>query len=265
MEKGLKLGIIIIGCVILLAILLIMNPFVVIQTGERGVVLHWGEVSGIFEPGIHFRIPVADKIVPIDVTTHKAEAPASASSSDLQLVSSKVVVNYNLDPRKVDFIYSTFRGNQDDVLITPSIQESVKAVTARYTAEQLITKREAVRDEIQANITRKLAKNDIIVSGVAITNFQFSESFENAIEAKVTAEQNALAAKNKLEQVRYEADQRVAQAEAEAKAIKIQAEAITQQGGANYVQLQAIQKWNGALPQQFVPGSAIPFLNITKN
>ncbi len=97
---------------------------------------------------------------------------------------------------------------------------------------------------------------------VNITNFQFSESFSAAIEAKVTAVQNAEAQKNKLEQVKYEAQQKIETAKAEAETIRISAQAINSQGGTDYVNLKAIEKWNGVLPTQFVPGSSMPFINV---
>lgn len=103
----------------------------------------------------------------------------------------------------------------------------------------------------------------IIISGMNITNLEFSPSFNTAIEAKVTAEQNALAQKNKLEQVKYEAQQTIEKAKAEAESIKIQAESVNSQGGADYVKLKAIEKWNGVLPQ-YQLGNATPIIDISK-
>ena len=258
-----KWGIVGAVSIVLIAVLMAINPFVVVQTGTRGLLLDWGQVEGILEPGLHFRTPIAEHVIDMDVTTRKVEVPAAAASSDLQNTSTKIAVNYNRDPAKVDYIYTTFHNNEDDVLIAPAIQDTVKSIVAQYTAVELITKRELVKNEIEAALRKRLANNHIMVTAVAITNFSFSEAFESAIEEKVTAEQKALAAKNKLAQIEYEAQQTVTTAKAQAEAIKIQAQAITQQGGHDYVQLQAINKWDGALPQQFVPGSAIPFLDIT--
>jgi prohibitin 2 len=115
-------------------------------------------------------------------------------------------------------------------VITPSVQESVKATTAKYTAEELITKRQIVSQEIQNSLTDKLAKNGIIVSDVNIVDFNFSVGFNEAIEKKVKAEQEAFAEKNKLETVKYQAQQSIEKAKAEAESIKIQASAIQSQG-----------------------------------
>jgi prohibitin 2 len=101
---------------------------------------------------------------------------------------------------------------------------------------------------LQTHLKENLAKNDILLEDVFITDFKFSDSFDKAIESKVTAEQRALESKNKLEQVKFEAEQQIATAKAEAESIRIKAQAVTQQGGADYVKLQAIQKWDGKLP-----------------
>ena len=132
-----------------------------------------------------------------------------------------------------------------------------------FTAEEMITKREQVKGEYKRVLAESLARNHIVLDDIFITDFKFSKSFEEAIEAKVTAEQNALREKNNLDKVRFEAQQKVVSAEATAKAIKIQAEAITQQGGREYVNLKAVEKWDGHLPQQMIPNSALPFINLT--
>jgi len=251
--------------VVILLILLIFNPLVKIGAGQRGVVLNWGAVSNIIlDEGLHLRVPIMQKIVKMDVTTQKEEGSASAASKDMQIVTADVAVNYYLDPLKVNTTYQTLRKEYRERVILPTIDEFIKKTTALYTAEELLTKRTEVKEDLKQNITSSLADSNIIVKDIFITNFEFSEQFDAAIESKVTAEQNALKAKNDLERIKMEAEQRVAQAKAEAEAIRIQAQAVTQQGGKDYVQLQAIQKWDGHLPQQFVPGSAIPFLNLTQ-
>ena len=128
----------------------------------------------------------------------------------------------------------------------------------------MITKRAIASEEMEVLLRQRLLEAHIAVSNVDIVNFDFSPAFNESIEQKVTAEQNALREENKLKQVEFEAQQRIEQARGEAEAIRIQAQAIQQQGGKDYVQLQAILQWDGKLPQQFVPGSAIPFLNLIK-
>ena len=147
-------------------------------------------------------------------------------------------------------------------IIDPALQEAVKSATALYTAEELITKRPEVKDTIKTLLVERLSQEYILVDEFSIVNFDFSPSFNQAIEAKVTAEQNALASKNKLEQVKYEAEQRIATAKGEAEAIRIQADAIQSQGGAEYVNLKAIEKWNGVLPSYMMGNGTVPFVTI---
>ena len=242
---------------------LILNPIVKIHPGERGVVIQLGAVQdNILNEGIHWVTPIIQKVVKMDVTIQKEEKGASAASKDLQIVTSKVAINYHLDPSKVNRLYQTLRRDYSDRVISPAIEEFVKKITAQYTAEELVTKREEVKQDLKVALTENLGTNGIMVDDIFITDFDFSDQFNSSIEAKVTAEQKALEAQNKLEQVKFEAEQRVATAQAEAEAIRIQARAVTQQGGKDYVQLKAIEKWDGKLPQQFIPGMTVPFLNV---
>lgn len=264
MNKEIKLAIMGGVLLVLIVVLFAINPVVVVGAGERGVVTNWGAVDqNILGEGIHMRVPFQQSVHKLDVKIQKEQTDASAASKDLQNVKATIALNYHLDPNKVANLWQKVGSDYKALIIDPAVQEAVKATTAKYTAEELITKRQEAKDGVKALLTDRLLVDDIVVDEVSIVNFEFSESFNSAIEAKVTAEQDALAAKNKLEQVKFEADQRVAQARAEAEAIKIQAEAVTQQGGADYVQLQAIKQWDGKLPQQFIPGQTMPFINLT--
>ncbi len=167
----------------------------------------------------------------MNVQTQKAEVTADSASKDLQVVTTVIAVNYNLEPAAVRSLYQTI--GKDDVIafkiIAPSIQEAVKSTTAKFTAEELITERTAVAVDIKANLTNKLGKLGILVTDINIVEFRFSPEFDAAIESKVRAEQDALAQKNLLEKVKYEAQQTIETARAQAESIKIQAEAVTSQ------------------------------------
>ena len=248
--------------IILLVGILTLSPFTIIQAGHRGVVVRLGEVSNeILPEGFHLINPI-DEVVQMSVQTQRYETSSSAASKDLQSVTTKIVVNGHLDPSMVNKLYQEIGRDYEEKLIDPAIQEAVKAATAQFTAEELITKRQEVGTVIFESLYERLGKNYIIVESVSIVDFSFSEAFNEAIEAKVTAEQNALAAKNKLEQIKYEAEQRIAEATGEAEAIRIQAEAITSQGGTEYVQLQWIKKWDGALPTTMMGDGADVLLNL---
>lgn len=253
----------VVGFFILVAVVLIINPFTQVTSQQVGIITRFGAVQGTVGEGLHVINPFVTDVVKMDIAVQKETADSGAASKDLQSVTTQVSLNYKLDAGKVIDIYRAFQNDHINRVIQPAIQEAVKSATAKYTAEELITKREEVKGVMYQDLKTRLASNNIIATEVLITNFDFSPAFNEAVEAKVKAEQDALASKNKLEQTKYEAEQKIVSATADAEAIRIQAEAVNSQGGADYVQLQAIQKWNGQLPNQFVPGSAVPFLNLT--
>lgn len=242
---------------------LLWSTWFTVDTGSVGIVTRFGNVSRIAPAGLNFKLPYIEDVTVMGVQTQKEQVETSAASKDLQEVTTAIAVNYNVREDQVATLFREVRENYKSVIVDPAIMEALKASTANYTAEELVTKREIVRAEVKALLKEKLSPRHIEVTEISMTNFQFSPSFEQAIEAKVTTEQNALAAKNKLAQVQFEADQRVAQAKGEAEAIRIQAAAIQAQGGKEYVELQFIKAWEagGSKVPQFISGSAnSPFM-----
>jgi regulator of protease activity HflC (stomatin/prohibitin superfamily) len=255
---------ILIGVIIVL-ILLFFRPYVQIGPGERGVVLNFGAVQDtVLDEGLHFRIPIMQTVVQMDVKVQKSESEAAAASSDLQDVSSTVALNFHIIPDKANVVYQTIGRTYKERIIDPAVQEVVKAVTAKYTAEELITKRPAVSDAMKAALTDRLLVNNIAVDAFSIVGFSFSKGFMEAIEAKQTAEQLALKAKRDLDRIKIEAQQKITAAQAEAESLRVQRANISsdlielRRVEAN---LRAIEKWNGILPQ--VTGSgAVPFIGV---
>lgn len=245
-----------------IAFILLVSSCGTVDAGERGVRTRLGSVRGVIENGFYMKLPFIEHVKKINVQIQKEQAEAQAASSDLQTVNATVALNYNVIPENAADLYLRIGTDYKTRIIDPAIQEAVKAATAKHTAEELITKRELVRDEMKEALTVRLATDFIKVSEVSIVNFDFSPSFNQAIEAKVTAEQNALASKNKLEQVKYEAEQQVVTAQATAESQRIQSASLAAQGGEDYVNLKAIEKWNGVLPSQMIPGSTVPFINL---
>lgn len=230
-----------------------------VRTGQVGVMVRLGAVTGkVLEPGFHLKTPFITSVKKINIQTNKEQADANAASKDLQTVNATIALNYSIKTDSVIQLFSQIGTDYKARIIDPFIQEAVKAVTAKYTAEELITKREEVGESIKSHLTEKLEPVGIVVQGISIVNFNFSHSFNEAIEAKVTAEQNALAAKNKLQQVQFEAEQAVAEAQGKAKALTIESAAIN--SNPQILQLRAIEKWNGQLPQ--VTSGGTPFINI---
>lgn len=258
-KKYIKFGVI--GFILL--IVLFNLPFLYVPVGYRGVQMRLGNTTGsIYQQGISFKVPFIEGSRNIEIRTQKEVVKASAASKDLQSVDTEVALNYSLDQNKIVNLYQTVGDDFKERIIAPVLQEAVKSVTAKYTAEELITKRNQVSVDIKAMLSEKLTPRGIIAEDFNIVNFNFSEGFDKSVEAKVKAEQDAKAAENKLVQVEAEKAQRIAQAEGEAKAIEIQSAAINSQGGANYVQKLAIDKWDGKLPVQMIPGAVVPFINL---
>ena len=263
MKKGPKRLALIIGAILLF--LLILHPWVQIGAGERGTVLNFGAVQkNVLGEGLHFRIPIMQEIVPMDVKVQKSLTNAAASSSDLQEVSSEVALNYHIVPDKANLVYQTIGIHFKERIIDPAVQEVVKAVTARYSAEELITKRPAVSDAMKSTLTERLMAHNMAVDAFSIVGFSFSKIFMEAIESKQTAEQLALKAKRDLERIKIEAEQKVTAARAEAESLRLQRANISsdlielRKVEAN---LKAIDKWNGILPQ-VTGGGAVPFIGV---
>jgi len=244
------------------------GPFVIVGAGERGVVTRLGAVQDkIFGEGLHFKTPLIEAVHIIDVKTQKYETDASAASKDLQIVTSQIAVNYRLDPTMVNWLYQNVGSKYRQILIEPAVQEAVKSATSKYTAEELITQRSKVRDDMVYRFRDKmgeLSHNSIIVDDFNIIDFDFSEEFNDAIEKKVTAEQKALEAQQDLERIKFEAQQQIEIGKAEAEILKLQKLEITPE----LIELrkverdrEAIAKWDGILPQ-WTCGGGMPFINM---
>ena len=250
---------------IILVILLFFRPFVQIGAGERGVVMNFGAVQDmVLDEGLHFRVPIMQSIIAVDVKVQKSESEAAAASSDLQDVSSKVALNYHIIPDKANVVYQTIGIAFKERIIDPAVHEVVKAVTAKYTAEELITKRPAVSDAVKTALTERLIIHNIAVDAFSIVGFSFSKIFMEAIESKQTAEQLALKARRDLDRIKIEAEQKITAARAEAESLRLQRANIStdlielRKIEAN---LKAIEKWNGILPQVTGAG-AVPFIGV---
>jgi regulator of protease activity HflC (stomatin/prohibitin superfamily) len=266
MKKGTWKPVIIVG--IILFLLFAFKPWAQVGAGERGIVLNFGAVENtVLNEGIHFRVPIMQTVVLMDVQIQKAITDAASASSDLQDVDLSVALNYHIIPDKANVVYQTIGVEFKARIIDPAIQEVMKAVTARYTAEELITKRPAVSTEMKEALTQRMLESNIAVDAFSIVSFSFSQTFTDAIEAKQTAEQNALKAKRDLDRIRVEAEQTIAAATAEAEALRLQKMNISpdlielRKIEAN---LKAIEKWNGILPEVTGAG-AIPFIGVGGN
>lgn len=252
---------IIIGAFLLIfALTFIFGSFYIVHAGERAVLLTWGEADPIPKSeGLHFKMPIKQKVVIMDIQTQKYQAELTSASSDLQDVKTVVAINYHLVGEETPVIYTEIGLNYAEKVIYPLEQEVNKATTSQFTAEELITKREQVREKMKTLLAERLRDRGIIIEEISIIDFKFSDSFTQAIENKVTAEQNALASKNKLEQIKYEAQQNIESAKGKAEALNIEGEALRK--NPQVAQLRAIEKWDGKLPL-VTGGDAVPFISF---
>lgn len=253
-------GKLIVGAVIAAVVVLVvltLTPFTIIDASERGVVTRLGAYNRTLDSGFHWVSPITEDVTKFNVQVQKEQTDADAASSDLQTVHATIAVNYMVDDTKVGDLYVQVGTSYKEKVIDPAVQEVVKAVTSKYTANDLQAKRPQVSQDMKSELATRLQPYFIIVKDISVVNFAYSSAFTQAIEAKVTADQNAQAEKNNL-----------AAAQFKAQAIKVTSEAANNE---KYIQLQqleveakAIARWNGVLPVQMTPNATLPFINLTK-
>lgn len=271
----------ILGGLALLFAIAVLWPFGQVPTGHRGVVTQFGKIVGIQTEGLVI-LPPWQKLNIFNVRAEQADVEkADGATADTQPVSVSMTVRYRIQPDRVADVFENYSrdGNLDSYVATAT-QEVFKAVTARYVATDLISKRQAVSADIAAGLATKLALYGAQVVNIDMRNFAFGGDYMAAINEKVTQEQKKLAAENKLKTVEAEQKQKVAIAEAEAKAtvataeadaksIQLKSEALARSKDVlelNRIEVEKIkaEKWNGQLPQNIYAGAPIPFLNVGK-
>jgi regulator of protease activity HflC (stomatin/prohibitin superfamily) len=233
-----------------------------VPAGYSAVRLRFGAVDGVLGPGIHMIVPGVNSIELMETRTQKEESQASAASRDLQVVTTTLALNFRIDPTKVGQIYSRVGPNYKQRVIDPSVQESLKVVTSRYTAEELIRKRAEVKAEVESEIMKRLDEYAIIVDpqGLSIVNFDFSPEFNKAIESKQVAQQEAEKQKYVLQQAELQKQTEIARAQGTAEAAKLNAEALKVNGGSLVIAREWIEKWDGRLPNVSAGGGGGQFI-----
>lgn len=230
---------------------------VIVPAGHRAVLLRFGAAYGSLEEGIHVITPMMDSTVLMETRTQKEESKATAASRDLQTVTTSLALNFHIDPGEVAKIYRNVGVEYSARIIDPAVQESIKTVTAKYTAEELIKSRAQVKSEVEQDITGRLKAYNILVepAGLSITNFDFSPEFNRAIEQKQVAQQEAEKQKYVLQQAELQKQTEIAKAEGTAKAATLNAEALKVQGAGLVIAREWIEKWDGRLPSVYGSGS----------
>lgn len=266
----------------LVALIVLANASInTVDTGYRGVKTRFGKVvSNSLTSGLYFCIPIVEQIHEVEVREQKMTMETSASSRDLQTIQSSIAINFRPSPEAAHQLFEEVGVDYEKRILSPAVEETAKAVTAKYTAEELITKRTQVRDEMEEMLSSRVVVNHISITKFNIVNFEFSRSFNNAIEAKQTAEQEALRASNILRRIKVEADQKIETARGEAESIKLRAEAdakaielkataeaeaqriLSEVVNRDVITLRAVEKWDGVMPK--FTGENLPFVSFNE-
>ncbi|MEG1887086.1 MAG: prohibitin family protein [Oscillospiraceae bacterium] len=262
----------VIGIILAVLIVIIMILCVkIVPAGSTGVVMTLGKVSdGVMNEGLNFKLPFVQTVAVINNKIQVVEVEAASVSKDLQIVSSKIAVNYRVKLDSAANIYKNIGRDYESVVLLPAVQESIKSATSGYTAEEMITLRAKVGEQMKETLEAKVSEYGIIIEKFNIINFDFSAEFNNAIEAKQVAEQNLIKTKTEQEQeiliAQAAAKKQIIAAEAEAESIGKKAEAqaeanrkIAQSLNDTIVEYEKIQKWDGKLPQATGGGAIFDF------
>lgn len=267
MKKLLTNGYVLLAASIIAGILLLctaLGSFYTVKEGHRGIVTQYSKLHSVADPGLGLKIPFIQKVIEVDIRTQSADSSATAGTADQQNVSTTVAVNYHLNPSAIGKIYSDVGLANIERIVDKRIEEDSKSVIAKYKAEDLLKQREFVKAQIVKSLGASLVQYYIVLEDVQITEFKFSDNYMEAIERKQIAEQDALTAINNTRTVKEKATQSIETAKGEAEAIRIQSEAIRENGGQAYLDLQAVKQWDGKLPVTMAGNGTVPFINVGK-
>jgi regulator of protease activity HflC (stomatin/prohibitin superfamily) len=261
--RGGQPKLLILAIVVIVILFVLSASFVTVGPGERGVLMTFGAVhKGVLAPGLHMKLPFVQTVKRMNVQIQKSQTDETAASRDLQNVKTQVAVNWSIDPNDAEWVYQNL-GDESQLtskVIAPVVSNAVKAVAARYNAEDLIEKRDRVAREVQDQIVTALTPYKVQVQGVNITDFQFSPTYAEAIEEKQVAQQHALQATYDLQRVKIQAEQAIAKAQGQAEAQKLLQVTLTPE----IIQLKAVEAWNGVLPTVVGGNGVLPMIgNVT--
>lgn len=253
----------VLGVAAFFLLITLLGCFTIVRAGHTGVAVTLGKVQeGVLQEGIHFKAPFIQKIVKIDNRIQKLEVNTEAFSKDLQSVNTVLAINYRVDTAKSNSIYKNIGADYETVLVVPAVNEVLKAITARYTAEESVTNRNLISDGLVVGLNEKLNEIGLYVTDVNIIDFDFSDAFINAIEEKQVAQQKLLKAETEKQTA-------ITNAKAEAESMKIRAEAeaeanrkISQSLTDKIIENKKVEKWNGSLPQYMVGEESGALFNI---
>lgn len=232
--------------IFILFLIVILNCLTTVPTGFVGVKTRFGKVQDeVIQEGLNTKAPFIEKIVKIDCKTKKIEAESEGSTKDMQTVNIAIAINYNVDKNKANILYREVGKEYEDIIIKPALLEAIKSSMAQYTAEELITKRPELSNNIEKTVVEKIAERGFVVTEFNVTNIDFSEQYDQAIEAKAVKQQEVSTAQAELEKQKIQNQKEIEIAEKDARVMELQNSQITE----NTLKLRIIEKWNGVLPQ----------------
>jgi prohibitin 1 len=261
MPASFRYGFYIVGGISFLILAIILRPFAIVNAGERGVVMKFGKVQDkVLDEGIHPIVPIVTYVKKLSVRVQQNSFKSDAASKDLQKITTELAVNWHIDPIQVNKVFQQVGdGEQITIgIITPAISEVLKAATSKKTAEEIITRRTELKEEIDNNLKKRLAVYGLLVDDVSLVNFAFSEEFGRAIESKQIAEQEAKQAEFIAQKATQEAQAEVNRAKGQAEAQRLQKLTLTPV----LLQKQAIEKWDGRFPMVMGGNGSLPLINI---
>jgi regulator of protease activity HflC (stomatin/prohibitin superfamily) len=233
----------------------------VVDTGQRGIKTRFGEVvSQSLPEGLYFYNPFTSNIVEIDTRVQRQDGETDTYTRDVQQAAVKYTLNYRLQQDAAHLMYRDIGRDWEVKLIPQVVLGTLKEVVGKWDAVDIISNRDKAATAAFDSIRQNLAERNVEVSRFEITDIAFTREFENSVEQKVIAQQKAIEEQNRTKQIEEQARQKVLSAEAEAKSIQIRAQALER--NAKLVEWEAVQKWNGVLPQYMLGGGAMPFINL---
>lgn len=240
-------------------VLTLINSFYIVDPGEVGVEILFGDIKGFRENGFHAKLPISE-VHYFDIKTQKSHQDSEAASSDLQIVKVAAVINYRLDSSKIASLYQQVGRDYENKVVFPMIQECVKAGVAQYKVEDIIVKRIELKQTIEKLLKDRLAVYYMVLEGVNLQNIDFSPEFNKVVEQKQVAEQQIKTAEYNRQRAEKEKQTTILQAQAEAEKQRLLAVSTSR----DVVELKWIEKWNGALPQMITGNGSIPMVNFAK-
>lgn len=254
-----------IGGVAGVGLIVLFNSLTIVPTGYAGIKTNFGKVQKeTIQEGLNIKAPFVEKIVKIDCRTKKLEVDGSGSTRDMQDVNVKIAVNYNVEKKIASKLYKNVGIDYENIVIQPAMQEAIKSNLAKYTAEELISKRSEVSDKIQEDLSHKISSNGFKITDFNVINIDFSQAYDAAIEQKAVKQQEVATAQAELEKTKIENEKEIEQAKKDAEVMRLQNQEITDktlQLKELEIKQKAINKWNGILPTTSL-GDNVPFISI---